>query len=229
MDSATLRTLLGSHEDNFVERKSDAVKDAELRQTASAFANTVPEGREAVLFIGVHDRTGEVIGVRNPDALQKRIRNVCENDCYPPIAYSTDVISIGDHVVVAIVFPASRHKPHFTGPAYVRVGSESKKASASQFDELLHSRVDKCRELLRYKNTVVTVRGIGYRLGTHKPLRDVNYVEHMECHVEDCTPHLLKLHNIASGTHFSEPLGSVTIVYDDQKARPMLLITGSTP
>ncbi|MHB8347387.1 MAG: RNA-binding domain-containing protein [Acidiferrobacterales bacterium] len=57
-----LLNKIRDHKDNFVERKLEGVTNAELRQTVSAFANTVPEGRHAVLFIGLHDKTGEILG-----------------------------------------------------------------------------------------------------------------------------------------------------------------------
>ena len=56
MTTDELLRLIGNHEDTFVERKSEGVRDAEIRQTVSAFANAVPAGREAVLFIGIHER-----------------------------------------------------------------------------------------------------------------------------------------------------------------------------
>ena len=42
-----LLAMMRKHEDNFVEHKPEGVSRAELRQTVSAFANTVPEGRSA--------------------------------------------------------------------------------------------------------------------------------------------------------------------------------------
>ncbi len=62
-----LLRMIGNHEDAFVERKPDSVATSELRQTVGAFANTVPEGRAAVLFIGIHDKTGDILGVGNPE------------------------------------------------------------------------------------------------------------------------------------------------------------------
>ena len=44
-----------------VERKPDGFKDREARKTVVAFANSTPEDQEAVLFIGVHDKSGEVL------------------------------------------------------------------------------------------------------------------------------------------------------------------------
>ena len=225
MTSDDLLRLIGNHEDNFVERKSDGVRDAEIRQTVSAFANAVPAGREAVLFIGIHDKTGDVIGVGNPDQLQKRIREACHADCYPPIQYSTEVLIVGGKAVVAVVVPPSAKKPHFTGHAYMRVGSESTKASPQQHEELILSRTDKARAILQHKNGIFTVLGICYRLGSNRPLSDGAYRERRDCRLQACTGHLVTLEDIASGMRFSEPLAHITINHDHEQNRPMLIVT----
>ena len=212
------------HEDNFIERKLENVTNAELRQTVSAFANTVPEGRHAVLFIGLHDKTGEILGVGNTDQLQKRVRDVCQSDCYPAIEYTSEVLTIDDKKIVAVVIPPSNSKPHFTGPAYVRVGSESPKASPQQYEDLILSRCDKAREIVKYKNQLCTVLGIGYKLGSNKPLGGA-YRESRECRIETCTGHVVTLYDISSRRRFSEPLGHITVTYDHNKFRPMLLVT----
>lgn len=224
MTKDDLLKLLANHEDNFVERKQEGVRDSELRQTVTAFANSVPAGREAVLLIGVHDKTGAVVGVSNPDQLQKRVREVCHGDCYPPVDYRSEVLTIEDKAVVAIVVPSSNNKPHFSGPAYVRVGSESSKASPQQFDELILSRTDKAREIIAAKGEIFTVFGVGYKLGSNKPLSDGAYRESRECKVVSCTAHLVTLVDIASSVTFSEPLAHVTLNYDHAKKRPMLMV-----
>ena len=224
MPTDELLRLINNHEDNFVERKSEGVRDAEIRQTVSAFANAVPTGREAVLFIGIHDKTGDVIGVVNPDQLQKRIREACHADCYPPIQYSSEVLMVQGKPVVAVVVPPSATKPHFTGPAYMRVGSESTKASAQQYEELILSRTDKAREILKHKNDVFTVRGIGYKLGSNKPLPEAGYKEMRECRIEACTGQIVTLSDISAGLRFSEPLEHVIVTHDHEKYRPMLLV-----
>ena len=225
MKPEELVKLISNHEDNFVERKSEGVATAELRQTMGAFANTVPDGRFAVLFIGIHDKTGEILGVGNPDQLQKRVRDVCHGDCYPQIDYTSEVLFLENKSVVAVVVPSSKNKPHFTGPAYVRVGSESPKASQQQFEELILSRVDKACEILKHRNEVFTVLGISYKLGSNKPLSDGNYREMRECRIEECTGHLVTLVDIGSGIRFSEPLAQVTINHDHERQRPMLMVT----
>lgn len=224
MTKDDLLKQLANHEDNFVERKQEGVRDSELRQTVSAFANTVPDGREAVLFIGIHDKSAEVVGVGNPDQMQKRVREVCHADCYPPIDYHSEVLEVEGKAIVAVVVPPSHAKPHFTGPAFVRVGSESTKASSQQYEELILSRNDRAREILRHKNDVFTVLGIGYKLGSNKPLPDAGYKEMRECRLEACDAHLVTLRDISAGMIFSEPLAHVTVTRDHEKYRPMLLV-----
>ena len=84
-----------------IERKPGGVNRAEIRQTLVAFANSVPEGSEATLFIGVRDK-GEIQGVSNPDETQKLVRAVCEADAYPPIRYRAEVLKEGDKLIVAV-------------------------------------------------------------------------------------------------------------------------------
>lgn len=225
MTKDQLLALLGNHEDNFVERKSEGVSAGELRQTVCAFANSVPEGRAGVLFIGIHDKTGEVVGVGNADQLQKRVRDAAQGDCFPPITYTSEVLTVDGKAVVAVIVPHSATRPHFSGPAFVRVGSESPKASPQQYEELILSRVDKAREILRHRNDVFTVLGIGYKLGSNKPLPDKGYKEMRECRLLECTAHLVTLEDIARGERFSEPLAHVTVTYDHQKWRAMLMVT----
>jgi predicted HTH transcriptional regulator len=159
-----------TQESSLCERKPDGRKDQEVRKTVVAFANSTPDGQEAVLFIGLNDKTGAVEGVDNADKLQKRCVNVLD-ECYPAITRHMYALTIDGKTVVAIVVPASRHKPHFAGGAYVRDGSQSNQASNRLYEDLILSRTDPARELIKYKtnHTIVAVRGINYRLGSHKP------------------------------------------------------------
>ena len=219
--------LLSSPEDNFVERKPESVKSAELRQTLCAFANSIPEGREAVVYIGIEDQTGAVLGVENTESLQKRIRTVCRDDCYPAIQYTSEVLPFEQGRVVAVVIPFSKTRPHFAGPAFVRVGSQSVKASDSQYEELILSRTDKARQLILYKanHIFVLVRGINYRLGSNEPFSGGGHCEERECKVDRCNGFNVRLDWVAQGQCFTEDLTRVNISVDDKKDRPMLLVT----
>jgi hypothetical protein len=219
-----LLNLLRAPEDAYVERKADG-NTREVRKTACAFANTV-EDHEGVLFIGVHDRTGKVLGVEGTDSLQKTIRVALE-ECYPPIRHTAVVLEIEGKHVLAIVIPPSDQKPHFTGAAYVRVGSQSVAASAEQLNELVASRNDKCRQILKLKTRgPITVRAIGYKLGSNKRLADSHYVEGAECVVMECNSQVVRLHNSAAGVNYSESLERIDLGWDEVKDRPMLIVRG---
>ena len=136
-------------EDGWTERKPQSAVRDDIRKTLVAFANSVPDGEEAILFIGVGDK-GQALGVDNPDKMQMSVRQYAEL-CYPPIRHTSKVVECeGKHVVAVIVQP-DHNRPHFAGPAYVRVGSESVRASESQFEELIASRNSKARALLEAK------------------------------------------------------------------------------
>lgn len=212
---------LGDHEDNFTERKPPNVNRQELRQTLSAFANSVPSNRTAVLFIGVRDKTGDAIGVpaSETDSKQKLVRDTAEKDCYPPITtFKCRVLPVDSLHVVAVMVEASKTWPHFTGPAYVRRGSESVNASPEQFNELILSRNDKIRAILDMRGNLITLRNIGQKIR-----------EHFECFVDDCDAHVVHLTLADQGMRarsIAEPLAHVEISHDAVKRRPLLIIRG---
>lgn len=224
--SETLMKRLNSEEDNLVERKPDGVKAGEIRQTVVAFANTVPPDAIGLLFIGVGNR-GEIQGVQNADKLQKTIREQCENVCYPPIAFSCSVIPIDGASVLAVEIPSSKNRPHFSGPAYVRRGSESVSASPTLFDELVASRIGKVGAILNMRGAPVTVICRQHKLGSSEYVADKNYRTRSDCLVENCDPHTLRLKDIASDRYISEPLDNVSINFDEERRRPMLIVSGS--
>lgn len=216
---------LDNHEDNFVERKPGNPNRDDIRRTVVAFANTVPEGRTGILFIGIRN-DGSVEGVPNSDKLQKTVREVCEQDCYPPVRYSSEVLSLPDGNVLAVVVPASTNRPHFSGPAYVRRGSESVAASPEVFDELVHSRNDKTAAILKLKGKTISVLSLRHRLGEAKHMSDSGYREGAECIVETADAHTIRLQILASNAMVTEPLEHVTVSYDETKYRPLLIISG---
>lgn len=142
-----LLNRIGDFEDNFTERKPDSANDREIRKTIVAFANSSPEGRTAVLYVGIGN-DGEVLGVQSPDSQQKRISRICSEDCYPPIIPVMEVIEKGGRNIVAVILKRSNDRPHFSGPAFIREGSKSIVASRQLFDEMVTSRLSKPHEIL---------------------------------------------------------------------------------
>ena len=98
-----------------------------MRQTPAAFSNTLPEPETAVLFVGVEDKTGAILGVDDPEKAQMRVGDAGE-DCYPAIRPVMNVLEVDGKRLVAVEVAHSKDKPHFAGPAYIRSGSRSVKA-----------------------------------------------------------------------------------------------------
>jgi hypothetical protein len=155
LDEADLLARMRNFEDHLVERK--VVKDErDWKKTAVAFANSVPVGLPAVLYIGVRD-TGEIeTPQHNLDEVEKKFNRHMEK-VYPRIAYVPKIITDSGRQALAIVIPGSESRPHFAGLSYVRRGSESLESSEEQFSELIARRNSKTALLLQSKGKGVTV------------------------------------------------------------------------
>src|SRR4051812_6689477 len=100
MDESNVRDRLAQAENGLTERKPEGVKPHEIRQTLCAFANSVPPNEVGLLFVGVEDGSGRVIGIQNAEAIHKRVEEAAET-CAPPITYTTRELVIEEkHVIV---------------------------------------------------------------------------------------------------------------------------------
>jgi len=214
--------LDGTGEDNLTEFKVSFDR-RQVRKTLVAFANSVQKGQQAALFLGVRD-DGSPEGVDGPDSVQQKVREICEVDCYPPIRFEAEAISLDGKPVLVISVPHSNTKPHFAGPAFVRRGSESVTATADEYERLILSRSDKCAAILSWEAQVITVMIRGKQLGSTERLNDRNYRVRADCRVLDCNSHYLRLHVLNSGTNVTEPIRNVTVSYDEERHRPMLVV-----
>ncbi len=217
---------LFNKEDGFTERKPENAGTADFKKTLVAFANSVPEDSTAILYIGVAD-TGKPLGVSNPDSIQKTIRGICEKDCYPPIKFQSQVIPYEDKNLLAVIIPFSSNRPHFAGPAYIRRGSESVVASEEIFQELIDSRTSKVAGILKCKGQIVTVEVHGKFLGDARYIGDNNrdYRKKHECEILECNSYYVRMIDISSSRHVSEPLSNVDLNYDEERHRPMLIVS----
>lgn len=204
-------------EDNFTERKPESAGNSDWKRTMVAFANSVPEDRTAVLFIGVAD-DGKIKGVNNTDSIQKSIRNICKQKCYPPIEFQSEVLTIEDKKVVAIEISESFSRPHFAGPAYVREGSESVVASERIYEDLITSRTDTGRAILKHNGEDISVITYRKRLGKIKNLGNGTRFTY-KCRIESCNPHYVTLYEYATGQMIVEPLKNVTVSFDHEHKR----------
>jgi len=149
-----LASRLRNYEDPFVERKTAAdVND--VTKTAVAFANSLPIGAPGVIFLPVRD-DGTVQEGQDLDQLQRNITRRL-NRAYPQIPSLYKIIRDDEKQLVAVVIWGSESRPHFSGPSYVRKGSESVEASEGQFNALIAQRNSKVYEILKWKGKRILV------------------------------------------------------------------------
>ena len=160
LSDENLLLKLADTEDSFVERKTFS-DSSDWLKTAVAFANSCPVGYPGVLFIGVlNDGTPHDPKQRpNLETLQKSFSDRL-NEAWPPIYSLSRILRKDGLEFLAVLIPGSSARPHFAGPSYVRVGPETKKASESQYSEMLAQRQAKSFEILQWKGKLVTVEQV---------------------------------------------------------------------
>lgn len=215
-------------EDTLLERKLKNDLGEDLLKTMVAFANSVRPGHIATLLIGEKD-DGTIQGVDNTDSIQKSIRNTAEK-IYPPILWKTFVYKSDGKDCVRIEIEFDGETPHFGGPAWVRKGSVTEKASESVFQKLIDIRTAQTRELQLWVDKTVTIVGDdstapralnGSLLVNHRWLgtRDgkIKFVNSFWVTFEFMDDHGFE-------TVASEPINKITLSFDDEKNRLKILI-----
>jgi hypothetical protein len=206
-------------EDHLVERKT--VKDEkDWKKTAVAFANSVPLGLPAVLYIGVRDN-GEIETPQHDlDEVEKKF-NRQMSKVYPRIAYVPKILSDNGRQALAVIIPGSESRPHFAGLAYVRRGSESIEASEEQFTELIAHRNSKAARILAWKGKVITV----VQLSQSRPgfgLIRKEWKPGLAISVANCDQFYVTLQVGTGAQNLSFPLGQLEISFDNGNNRLQL-------
>lgn len=143
-------------EDSLREKKVESdLKD--LLKTMVAFANSVAPGDVAQISIG-EGNDGTVQGVTNADNIQKKVKKEAD-EIYPEIYYRTEVYEREGKQCVRVNIEHNGLAPHFGGPAWVRKGSETIKATEQLYQQMIEQRQSKIRLLLQWLNREVTVEG----------------------------------------------------------------------
>lgn len=187
MDKDELKARLRRHEDGWVERKTKNIKSDEICEALVGFANSLPAGQQGILFIGVSNE-GNALGVDDTDGMQKKIEQRSKW-CHPPVAYTARVFEDSGVHIVAVIVEGSTDRPHFAGPAFIRVGSQSKKASADKFNELIDRRNSVVNAILQERDLNHEVYIEDKRLhGSPRTL----------CKVADCNPHFATFRTVAA-------------------------------
>jgi Putative DNA-binding domain len=218
---AELLRRMSQAEDNFVERKS-AARRQEVLDTVVSFANSVPLDREAILFLGVGPDRAPV-GLADADKTQRDVRQWTQTDAFPPINTITcEALPIDGKEILAVIVRASPDRPHFSGHAYIRVGSETVKASRAILDELIASRNTKTGRILQFKGQRITVECIGCDIDG----QTVDYYLRtpVDCTIEGCDAFSVQLLKEDAGRHVSIPLDDVDLSHDSKRHRGLMLL-----
>jgi hypothetical protein len=227
LNPLSLKARLADLEDGLIERKQGFQSKDEIRKAVVSFANSVPEGHTAVLFIGVANN-GTVTGIApdQTDKIQQQVRRVCEEDCFPAIAiHLTDVLTIEGKHVIAFEFGPSQNRPHFAGHAYIRVGSESLKASASKLDEMIVAKNSKAGRLLAAKNAHEVISLI-MPAGTSIPgMQPFSSPRAWDCKVDRCDAYTARLYEIAAQRYWDLPLEFLLFGRDPNRDRMLIEYT----
>lgn len=215
-----LLARLRAGEDTLTELKSSSSVD-EVKRALVALANSATPERAGVLFLGVKP-DGEIVGVPDATSLGEKVARWAD-ECYPVIRFRCEALPFDGRNVLAVVVQASTERPHFAGPAYVREGPRSVKASERVYADLIATRNTTAGAILRHKGEVVSVveqerwsgGGITPASVTERAVR--------ECRIEGCSAHSLELFDIASSTLYSFPLERVMVMVDTVHHRPLKL------
>lgn len=219
----TIWDRISHPEDGLTERKTESAGERDFKETITAFANSVPPGAEGVLFVGVADKTGKILGCKGVESLQKTISRLCSNDCYPPINHRLESRELEGKAVLAVIIPHSTLRPHFSGHAYRRVGSQNIKSDEAAYSDFLVARSSIGAKILEYRGKVVLIRTQGKKLGDHKPLPNT-YSEGGRFVIEACDTHTVTLRNVASGQKLFEQIENFFVSRDATTGQEMFVV-----
>ena len=109
-----------------------------------------------------------------------------------------------------MIVPHSPQRPHFSGHAFRRVGSQNIKSDEAAYSDFITARSSVGAKILENRGKVVTVRTHGKKLGDPKPLAP-NVSEHGQFTIEACDPHTVTLQSIASGRRYVEQIENFSV------------------
>jgi Putative DNA-binding domain len=201
-------------EDSLREKKVESdLKD--LLKTLVAFANSVAPGDTAKIFIG-EKNDGAVQGVRNPDNIQKKVREDADK-IYPEIYYRTEVYERDGKQCVRVDIKHNGLGPHFGGAAWVRKGSETIRATGEIYQQLIDLRQSKVTVLLPLIGQPISVRW-------RHPRTQVRFGGVYTLHNELAQLKLVNAHWLTFGVQFeghqadfSESMENVQLSWDDSQ------------
>lgn len=204
---------LSHPEDGLTERKPEGAGERDFKEAVVAFANSVPQGSEGVLFVGVADKSGDILGCSGIESLQKTIFRICANECYPPITVRLESRQFDGKAVLAVIVPHSTQRPHFSGHAFRRIGSQNVKSDEAAYSDFIVARSSVGAKIVENRGKVVQLRTVGKKLGDPKPVPP-NHSEGGQFMILECDPHTVTLESTASNRKYVEQMENFSISYE---------------
>jgi hypothetical protein len=134
---------------------------------------------------------------------------------YPRIPYLPKVLNIDGRQCLAVIIPGSPERPHFSGPAYVRKGSESVDSSDEQFARLIAQRNAVAYQILLWEGR--TISFYMTKRDGDSPYTGSSFT------VVDCNQFYVTLEK--EGTILSFALRNVDLSFDHRNNRPAIGIS----
>ena len=172
-----------------------------------------------ILYIGVKNDGQFEEKPHDFDSVQKTLNRLLRK-IFPRAAYFPKLIRSGANTALAVMVPGSEQRPHFSGPSYIRRGSETLEASQPQFDSLIATRSGKVYRIMQYIGKQVTVINLSL-LGNGTFMRG-NWSTVPT--VVDCNEFWVTLQSPGQPQR-SFGLGDVELNFDNQRDRLQLEIT----
>jgi hypothetical protein len=178
-----------------------------------AFANSCPIGQPGILYVGVDDN-GQVERVNQGTDFEVLQKNVSAKikQAWPPIYFNSHILKKDDLEFIAVVIFGSPKRPHFSGPAFVRVGPESRDASEEQYDTMIAERSSRIRAVRKLIGTRVYWHATTYQPGSGFGI------------VADCNQFYVTLDCDSFSKSF--PIDWLNLSLDSNKKVPHFIITG---
>jgi hypothetical protein len=168
------------------------------------------EERRRLLCIGVKDDGTIEASEVDLDSLLKTFERELEV-AYPRVPHYVRVVPSTEGKFVAVIIPGSPQGPHFSGPAYIRSGPTSVKASEEQFERIIDRRDRKVREILKWKNKRVKL----VRLWAAPNNLSGRIAGQADVIIEDCNSFVVKLWSMGD-QHICLALEHIVLGHDPQ-------------
>jgi hypothetical protein len=207
---------LANREDSAVERKTSS-DYGDCLKTAVAFSNSMPDEDPGLIFVGVYD-DGRVQDGNNVESMQKKVSERISR-IYPPIFAQFKAMEKDGKEFLAVIVRGSPNRPHFAGPAYVRVGSKSIDASEEKFAELIAQRNSIVREILKWRGMPITL----WRPSSAGPINRSTGSE-LGCIVVDCNPFYVTLEGPDKSYKITFAVSEISLAFDHKMNRPEIRV-----